>query len=420
VESVVSSLAAEGASTQSHLEYEEIERLVDGGADEADLEAMESHLEICGVCAAEMAAVKALKAQLDELAARQSGEKSSGQPGLSGTASLSGWRSKKWPRIAIQAAGVAAAIAIVWFVSTIPLRNRVGELKSEIAELRRSSENLQTKADTAAHFRNRIAQLENGQAEPGKGPDQSAGGHELEAGHDRGSGPVSPAGREAVRLRDGGGTFILDSNSNLNTPGALRSEDRDAVKSALIASQVEAPSLIAGLAGRSGMLRGASEGVRFALQSPVGTAVLNDRPTLRWKKLEGASSYTVAVYDSSFNPVASSSPLGATEWTVPQALQRGAIYSWQVTANKDGKLVPSPTSPAPEARFFVIDEASANGIAQAQQQYTNSHLVLGVLFARAGLLDDAERELKALVKANPRSAVARKLLVSVALLHGRS
>jgi hypothetical protein len=330
---------------------------------------------------------------------------------------LSGWRSRKWQRFAIQAAGVAAAIGIVWFVATMPLRNRVSGLKSEIAELRRSNEDLQAKADSAEDLRNRIAQLEKEQGEQGKGPEvASAGSHELEVGHDEGSGPVTPAGREAVTLRDGGGTFILDSNNNLNAPGALRSEDREAVKSALIASQVGAPPFIAGLAGRAGMLRGASEGVRFALQSPVGTAVLTDRPTLRWKRLEGASSYTVAVYDSSFNPVASSPPLGATEWTVPQALHRGLTYSWQVTATKEGKLVPSPTSPAPEARFLVIDQARANGIAQAEQQYSKSHLVLGVLFARAGLLDDAERELKALVRANPRSAVARKLLASVGSL----
>jgi hypothetical protein len=212
---------------------------------------------------------------------------------------------------------------------------------------------------------------------------------------------------------------MLDASNNLHCPSALRSEDAEAVKSALIASQVEAPPLIAGLAGRSGMLRGEREGVRFALQSPVGTAVLTDRPTLRWQRLEGASGYTVAVYDSSFNPVASSPLLVGAEWTLPQALQRGLVYSWQVTANKDGKLVSSPTSPAPEAKFLVIDQASANGMGQAEQRYANSHLVLGVLFARAGLLDDAERELRVLVKANPRSGVARKLVASVGSLRGK-
>ncbi|MGH9882254.1 MAG: tetratricopeptide repeat protein [Pyrinomonadaceae bacterium] len=37
----------------------------------------------------------------------------------------------------------------------------------------------------------------------------------------------------------------------------------------------------------------------------------------------------------------------------------------------------------------------------------------GTLYARAGLLDDAERELRALLAANPKSPTARKLLQSV-------
>jgi hypothetical protein len=39
--------------------------------------------------------------------------------------------------------------------------------------------------------------------------------------------------------------------------------------------------------------------------------------------------------------------------------------------------------------------------------------VLGVLYAQAGLLDDAEREFSALLRANPKSEVARKLLSNV-------
>lgn len=42
-----------------------------------------------------------------------------------------------------------------------------------------------------------------------------------------------------------------------------------------------------------------------------------------------------------------------------------------------------------------------------------SHLTLGVLYAQAGLLDDAERELQLLLRANPQSALAQKLLRGV-------
>jgi lipopolysaccharide biosynthesis regulator YciM len=39
--------------------------------------------------------------------------------------------------------------------------------------------------------------------------------------------------------------------------------------------------------------------------------------------------------------------------------------------------------------------------------------MLGVLYARAGMVDEAEREFQALVESNSNSSVARSLLLSV-------
>jgi hypothetical protein len=61
----------------------------------------------------------------------------------------------------------------------------------------------------------------------------------------------------------------------------------------------------------------------------------------------------------------------------------------------------------------VLEQAKIEEIANARRAYAKSHLVLGLLYANAGLLDDAEREFNALVKANPQSTVPRKLLGSV-------
>ena len=69
--------------------------------------------------------------------------------------------------------------------------------------------------------------------------------------------------------------------------------------------------------------------------------------------------------------------------------------------------------PAPDAKFKILDASSANEIAAAKRQAGNSHLLLGVVYANAGLLDDAEREFQALLKQNPRSDLARKLLNKV-------
>jgi hypothetical protein len=47
------------------------------------------------------------------------------------------------------------------------------------------------------------------------------------------------------------------------------------------------------------------------------------------------------------------------------------------------------------------------------EKASNSHLVRGAMYARAGLLDDAEKELSTLVAGNPNSRIARDLLQSV-------
>lgn len=107
--------------------------------------------------------------------------------------------------------------------------------------------------------------------------------------------------------------------------------------------------------------------------------------------------------------VATSPRLPGNSWT-PPPLKRGGVYSWQVKAVKDGREFISPRPPASQAKFRVLDSATLNELQQARRAYGSSHLLLGLLYARAGLLDEAEREFGALQKANPDSAQARRLL----------
>jgi hypothetical protein len=86
----------------------------------------------------------------------------------------------------------------------------------------------------------------------------------------------------------------------------------------------------------------------------------------------------------------------------------------------DGNEVISPRPPAPQAKFRVLDQARANELAAAKRAYANSHLTLGLLYAQAGLLSESEQELRLLLKENPNSEVARKLLSQVQTLQRRS
>jgi hypothetical protein len=141
--------------------------------------------------------------------------------------------------------------------------------------------------------------------------------------------------------------------------------------------------------------------------------VRNAQPMFRWRALAGAQSYKVIITDTDLNEVATSPPISTTEWQIPQSLRQGVIYSWQVTALKDGAEITTPVLPAPQAKFKVLDRATAQVLQQAERAYPGSHLTLGVLYVEAGLLSEAEQELRALGRTNPRSRIARELLRSV-------
>jgi hypothetical protein len=158
------------------------------------------------------------------------------------------------------------------------------------------------------------------------------------------------------------------------------------------------------------------QGESFAVVGPVGTMVSSGRPTFRWNMLKGASGYAVKVYDTNFNQVDSSPALTGTEWTPARPLPPGKVYTWQVTATKEGSEVVSPAPPMPEARFKVLGNAEGEELTRALASGRDSHLARGVIYTRAGLLAEAEQEFEALVHMNPRSQAARKLLDNVRAL----
>ena len=220
----------------------------------------------------------------------------------------------------------------------------------------------------------------------------------------------APAQFQRLALNDGGGRVVLDEQGKIVAPTQIPPRYEEMIRTALVERRTPTPSTLATLFGVAGRLRGASEAsVPFQLVSPLGTVVPTDRPTLRWQPLENRSSYTVTVSDRG-KEVATSPPLENTEWTVPESLPRDVIYAWQVTAARGGEKISSPIPPAPAARFKVLEATKAQELEFAAQKYAGMHLLLGSLYAEAGLLDDAEREFQALTNANPKSSIAVELL----------
>jgi anti-sigma factor RsiW len=217
-----------------------------------------------------------------------------------------------------------------------------------------------------------------------------------------------------AQLNDGEGTLTMDREGRLSGADHLPPAYQSIVKDALTDQTLQRSSLLAGLSRPSSpLMSGDKQGSTFSVLEPVGRVLLSDRPMFRWSRLDGATGYVIEVYDGTFNLVATSPRLTRQSWRAPQALKRGRIYSWQVNAVKDGQEIKSPRPPAPEAKFRILDQAKANELAQARRAYASSHLALGLLYAEAGLEEEAEQEFRALQIANPNSEIARTLLANV-------
>ncbi len=138
---------------------------------------------------------------------------------------------------------------------------------------------------------------------------------------------------------------------------------------------------------------------------PRRIVITEDRPTFRWAPVTGASSYQVQVSDPNGSRIASSGQLSpdTTLWKTSTQLKRGIIYSWGVTAMVNGAEISSETS------LKLLGGEKLGELAMLKNQY-QSHLALGIFYIREGVLLEARRELQLLVKDNPKSPVAAKLL----------
>lgn len=194
---------------------------------------------------------------------------------------------------------------------------------------------------------------------------------------------------------------------------SLASKYRDMIEDARAGKLIISP-ILQKLHGRAGNLMNDSAQEVSSLQTyPVGEVIEAVRPVFRWEPLKGASGYVITVFDPSYNEVAKSESVEATAWTMPRALERGVIYSWTLSATKDGQIIRMPAPSQPESKFKILGRSEAEELKRVKKKYPSDHLLLGALYARAGLLNKAELEFSNLLKTETDSHIARKLLERV-------
>lgn len=188
---------------------------------------------------------------------------------------------------------------------------------------------------------------------------------------------------------------------------ALPPEQQAALQLALASQKLERAPVLDRLIAKRGVLLGTpAEGKTFDILAPMGTVVVTDRPAFRWQPVRGATSYRVSVFDENFEKVTESPDLPAPEWQPGDPLPRGRVFNWQVTAKVGGETVRAPVPPAAEARFQVVSEDAATQIETARREHPENHLLLAVLCAKAGALDESAKEVDALAATNATLAQA--------------
>ena len=363
-----------------HLTYEQLVSLTDERLDDPDREIAESHLQFCAQCEAELQDLRevAIRMALPAAASRMPA-----RPLSFGERLAALWRMPAFRLPALAAAALVGLAGLALLVA-LPFRRENAALQAQVAELMRSNQSLREQADS---MQKEVAAL------------REENDRLLQ----------SPPVEALVAVNDGGSRITLDRQGNL---AGIRAAPRDeqSIKAALQTGRVKVPASLAALRGASGTLMGQPVQRGLRLLAPVATISETDRPVFRWSALDGADSYTVTLFDVDLNQVATSGPLATTEWRAPDRLERGKTYIWQVRAVKGGQETVAPAAGAARVKFKVLEHAQAEAVERARKAYAGSHLLMGLIYADAGLLADAEREFGDLLKANPQSSVVRTLL----------
>lgn len=410
----------DGQSDLEHLAYEQLAAYTDSKVNAYERAMAESHLAICEQCAREASALNATRGALAtyfDTAADSSFDKvaTNHQPldvaGVTFKDKLAVWWKQQqnwlptrvaWPAFAAGLAVLLLAVA-VWQVRQIFSPKPAAQVDRAARQVinKDNSSTVSTENTNATADSNRQSVLQD------TSQSESAS---ADASH------TSIIDKSGEPLRDEAGLITLDSQQRLRGLETMPQPVQERVRRVLAGERLSIPAakeLHEGsvkLMGTQPPANAPEATATFQPLNPVNVAVLETRPVFRWRAVAGASSYEIRIFDRNYKQVAGAVGLSATQWQTPQPLARGRVYLWQVVALANGEEINSQALRAPEARFSIISQQQATQIARARNLPRTSHLALGVLYAEAGLLEDAKKEFQVLLRRNPQSSVARRLL----------
>ena len=147
------------------------------------------------------------------------------------------------------------------------------------------------------------------------------------------------------------------------------------------------PAVLRKLPRNDEALRGSST---VESHAPAGVVVESQQPHFTWSAR--ADERSVVFIFAGDDEVQRSGTIRGGRWRPQRPLRRGVTYSWEVRIEKgdSARIVPSP--PAPPAVFHVLDAQAHAELERARATRGSDHLLLALLYARAGLVDAALEE----------------------------
>lgn len=381
-------VAGRGAS--DHLTFDTLVSYLDRKLPALERESADRHLTVCPAC----------RADLDDLRA------------IDGPASPERRGSIAW-RWALASGALGVALAAVPLAILLnQSRHEAAQAQHRLSELREAAEQREREARRQPPLPRgpNMEESKTASSTPHPLPAPTAPRQAASKQSPKRKAPVRKP--QSLRLTDGGAPIELGP-----TGSPVRLEPLPpAVREALRRGAVEVPAFLASLQVAAEPVRGSKQTRTVEHLYPVGTGVLSTQPVLRWKEIPAVEGYEVTVLDVKTGATQSSGPLQASEWQVTPPLERGKTYAWQVKVRGGEGGADSPLN---TSRLRVLDEEAARKLEAEAKAYAGSPLTLGVLYAKAGLAEEAERELGKLVEQNPSAALPRMLLASLRALRAR-
>jgi hypothetical protein len=394
-EGVSFTLAPEFWLRHEHIDYEQLVGLVENKLAAADREIIDAHLSVCASCQDDVRNFLAFRKEIEpELHVRY-------DPLARETRRAEVPRWSWWPGLAWKPT-YAAAVVVIGIALVI----------GAAFFLKRTADNFQARQTPTPNVN---------LGAPGETPipdNRAANGPSPPATPEESPIEKPNSAEATVVLNDRGVTITVDKSGNVAGLDDVPAPTRDEIAKVLLSERLEQPAILKELGGQEGSLRGSKKASPFKLMSPSRTVIVTTRPTLKWEKASGATSYRVYVNDLAGLDVARSEQLPSerTEWTLRKPLKRGEIYAWTVVAVVDGKEIVSPGPSSPEMKFQVLPLSSLRELNHLEKR--GLHLALGVFYTKSGMIDAAEREFQELVRLNPNDKITKDLLRSVRLMRG--